>query len=165
MKYDMQTGDGVAIKSDGKQILAGRLTHICPGQFITGAGDIYKETGEKIGEVVSLNGDKLDAQINDLTNNTTIFVGKGDKSLEVYDCANNTIKHIRTIELKYEANLYPAYHSWETTDAGEITMPIISQEDSFESIGFQSVNTRTGIVEVHLFDEPVYRLHAIARFD
>jgi len=164
MKYDMRTGAGESVRNNGQQILAGRLTNICPGQFITSDGDIYQETGEKIGEVLDRNGAKLNAQVNDLIMNTTVFIGHYNKSFEVYGCENNNVTHLKTIELSYEANLYPVYFSWETTDDGEISMPIESKDEFFDFIGFQSVNTRTGEVQVHLFDEPVYRLHSIARF-
>jgi len=164
VKYNMQTGEETIVKNNGKHIEALRLTNICPGQFITDDGDIHRETGEKIGEIVDKNGEKLIAQINDLKMQTTIFVGSDRKSLEVYGCEDNQTKHMKTIELSYEPDIYPTYHSWETADNGEITMPIRSEDDIFEYIGFQSVNTRTGEVEVHLFDEPVSQLHSIARF-
>jgi len=164
VKYDMQTGEETIVRNDGKHIIAGRLTHICPGQFITSDADIYEETGEKIGEVVGTNKHKLNAQINDIAMNETTFVDGDHNLFEVYGCENNQIKHRRTIELKYPPDLYPVYYSWETADNGEITMPIRSEDDVFEYIGMQSVNVRTGEVTVHLFDEPVYRVHAIARF-
>lgn len=164
VKYNMQTGEETSVRNNGKQILAGRLTHICPNQFITSDGDIYHESGEKIGEVIGTRGEKLKNQINDLVMNETIFLDYDYNLLEVYGCENNQVKHLRTIELDYTPDIYPGYHSWETTDSGEITMPILSEEDIFESIGIQSVNVRTGEVAVYLFDEPIYRLHSVARF-
>jgi hypothetical protein len=164
VQYNMQTGEEKSVRTNGKHILADRLTHICPGQFITSDGDIYRETGEKIGEVIGRDGKQVNSQINDVTDNTTIFLGNDDKSLEVYGCKDNKTTRIKTIELEYMPNIYPTSHSWETSDDGEISMPIRSDDDIFEFIGFQSVNVRTGEVQVHLFDEPVYRLHAVARF-
>jgi hypothetical protein len=164
MKYDMHTGEGIDIRNNGQQIIASRLTHICPGQFITSEADIYLETGEKIGEVIGTKGKKLKNQINDLVMNEVAFLDYENNLLEIYNCNKNTISHVRTIELAYVPDIYPEYRAWETTDDGEISMPIRSTEDSFLYPGFQSINLRTGEVQVHLFDEPVYRLHAVARF-
>jgi len=164
LQYNMQTGEEVTIKYNEHEIEADRLTHICPGQFITGDGDIYQETGEKIGEVIGTKGKKLNTQINDLSMNETTFLDYDNKLLEVYGCEDSKLNHRRTIILEYEPNIYPDYYSWETTDEGEITMPIDSGDNIFEYIGFQSVNTRSGEVQVYLFDESVYNLHSIARF-
>jgi hypothetical protein len=164
VKYDMQTGEETSVRYKDQHIVAARLTNICPGQFITSDADIYLETGEKIGEVIGTKGKKVDDQINDLVMKETTFLDYDNKLMEVYGCEDNKVKHKRTIHLDYEPNTYPGYFSWETTDEGEITMPIDSGDDIFEFIGFQSVNTRTGEVEVHLFDEPVSQLHSIARF-
>jgi len=164
VKYNMQTGEETSIRNQGEHIEALRLTNICPGQFITDDGDIHRETGEKIGEVLGAKGKKVQNQINDVLVNETTFLDYDNKLMEVYGCEGNKVQHRRTIKLDYEPNTYPAYYSWETTNDGEITMPIQAKDDIFESIGFQSVNTRTGEVEVHLFDEPVYELHSIARF-
>jgi len=165
VKYDMQTGEETSLKNNGRHIIAARVTNICPGQFVTSDAEIYQETGEKIGDLLGTKGQKLHNQINDLVMNETTFLDYDNMLLEVYGCENNKIIHKRTINLNYEPNTYPAAHSWETTDEGEISMPINEKDDIFKFIGFQSVNTRTGVVEVYLFDEPVYRLHAIARFD
>jgi len=164
VRYDMSTGESTSVRNNGQQIVAGRLAHICPGQFITSDADIYEETGAKIGEVIGTNGTKLKNQINDLVMHETIFLDSAHNLLEVYGCEKNQTTHRRTIELNYTPDIYPGYHSWETTDDGEITMPILAEDDVFEFIGIQSVNVRTGEVIVHLFDEPVYRLHAVARF-
>jgi len=163
MKYDMQTGEEESVLNNGNHIMADRLTNICPGQFIVD-GDIYLETGEKMGEIKDRQGKKLELQINDVAMSTTAFLGSDKMSLEVYGCKDNKPTHVRTIKLAHEPDIYPAQFSWDTADNGEITMPIDSGDGILEFIGFQSVNTRTGEVEVHLFDEPVYELHSIARF-
>jgi len=163
-KYDMQTGEEIDLRNAGEKIVAGRLTSICPGQFITSDGDIYRETGEKIGEVIGTTGKKLSSQVNDVVGGKTVFLDSDSKLMEVYTCKNNKTTHERTIKLTQRPNLYPVYHSWETTDDGEISMPIRSDDNIFEHIGFQSVNVRTGEVQVHLFDERVHEVHAVARF-
>jgi hypothetical protein len=162
-KYDMKSGDEIRMYSDGEGIVADRLSHICPRQFIVD-GDIYRDTGEKIGVVKDSEGNKLELQINDIAMNTTAFFGADKRSLEVYGCKGNETVHLKTIKLDYAPDIYPGSHSSETTDDGEISMPIISEDNIFEAIGFQSVNIRTGEVQVHLFDERVYELHAVARF-
>jgi len=164
MKYNLRTGEEETVWNNGSHILAGRLTNICPGEFITSDGDIYKETGEKVGEIIGTSGEKLNSQINDLTMNETTFLDYDNNLLEVYGCEGGVVRHRRTVQLDYQPNIYPVYYAWETTDDGEITMPINDPDDIFEFIGFQSVNVRTGEIEVYMFDEPVYELHAIARF-
>jgi len=164
VKYNMRTGEETEVQNNGDHIIAGRLTNICPGEFITSDADIYSESGEKVGEVIGANGTKLKNQINDLINNETTFLDYDNNLLEVYGCENNKVKHKRTINLTYGPRIYPAYHSKETTDEGEISMPIAEIGEIFEYIGFQSVNLRTGEVQVHLFDERVHMLHAVARF-
>jgi len=164
VKYDMQSGEEIDIRNEGEQIMTSRLTNICLGHFITSDGNIYRETGEKVGEVIGTKGKRLNSPVNDIVKNTTAFVDYDNKLIEVYGCKNDEISHIRTIGLSYEPNLYPVSHSWETTDNGEISMPIDLEGDIFEYIGFQSINLRTGEVQVHLFDERVHMLHAVARF-
>jgi len=163
VKYNMQTGEEITLEYAGKRIEADRLTNICPGQFIVD-GDIYEDTGNKIGEVQDAAGNRLEVQINDVSNNVVAFLGADNMSFEIYGCEDNETVHHKTIKLKHAANLYPVSHSWETTDAGEISMPIESAEHIFSYIGFQSVNLRTGEVQVHLLEEAVYFLHAVARF-
>jgi len=164
VKYSMVTGEEENVRNDGKQIVAARLSNICPGTFITSDADIYRETGEKIGEIRGSKGQQVYHQINDLVAGETAFLDYDNKLLEVYGCDNDQVSHRRTIQLNYEPNTYPGYHSWETTDTGEITLPIEVRNEWTEYIGFQSINLRTGEVQVHLFDEPVYKLHAVARF-
>jgi len=163
VKYDMSTGEEKNVRNDGEEITTGRIANICPRQFIVD-GDIYRDTGEKIGVVKDSAGNKLELQINDIAMNSTAFFGADKMSLEVYGCKNNETVHLKTIKLDYAPDIYPASHSSETTDDGEISMPIISDDNIFEFIGFQSVNLRTGEIQVHLFDERVYELHAVARF-
>jgi len=163
VKYDMRINTETIMMNNSKLIASDRLTNICPGQFIVD-GDIYQETGKKIGEVKDSQGNKLELQINDIGTNTTAFLGADDMSLEVYGCKNNKTSYLKTIKLNNSPNIYPASQSWETTDDGEISMPIQSEDNIFEFIGFQSVNLRTGEIQVHLFDERVHMLHAVARF-
>jgi len=164
VKYSMITGKEESVRNDGKQIVAARLSNVCPGIFITSEADIYRETGEKIGRLTGTKEQQVYNQINDLVAGEAAFLDYDNKLLEVYGCDKGQVVHRRTIELNYAPNTYPGYHSWETTDEGEVTLPINEEDDNFSFIGFQSVNLRTGEVQVHLFDEPIYNLHAVARF-
>jgi len=160
VQYNMRTGAEIIVG----QIASERLANVCLHQFITDEGIVYRETGEKIGEIIGTKGKQLQRYINDQRERETTFLDYEHNLLEVYGCDNNTVRHRRTIHLKYKPSIYPVSHARETTDDGEITLPISEEDDIFSFIGFQSINLRTGEVQVHLFDEPVYKIHAIARF-
>jgi len=164
VEYNMRTGEETVLQSNGRKITSQRLANICPGQFVTDDGDVYMETGEKISEVFGTKGKKLQRYINDAVKKEAAFLDYDNNLLEVYGCRNDEVTHLRTIILENKPSIYPVTHSWETTDSGEISMPIRSEENTSEYLGFQSINLRTGEVQVYLFDEPVYKLHAVARF-
>ncbi|GBU10388.1 hypothetical protein AwErysi_00040 [Erysipelotrichaceae bacterium] len=164
VKYDLMTGVETILKHGGEHILGARLANICPGQFITSNGNIYTTDGEKIGAIIGTSGQQLSGLVNDQIAGTAAFMDYDNNLFEVYSCENNTPVLQRVIELSHEPDTFPESYSRESADNGEISMRIRSNEDFSETIGIQSVNLRSGKVEVYYFDEPVTNIHAVARF-